>query len=295
MNQCPICNKLFLNKAGFSKHRLYCPNALEKKKIDVEDGKIICEFGCGNQARFIFNTGRGCCSSSVNSCSEMKRKNRDTHKGKLPLWKNGHPRGYSGKKAWNCGKTFESLYGIDRAIKMRHDISRLNLGRFYTQEQKEWMSRNAKRKGLGGYRKGGGRGKHGWYKGIWCDSSWELAWVMFHLDHGIQFERNRDRFEYQWEGKTFRYLPDFKMADGTLIEVKAWLDDKGRAKLAACPGIVVLMKNEMAPFLKYALEKYGKDFVKLYEKEEFPNGKGHDWKSCGAKALAGSIPVSSAN
>lgn len=89
---------------------------------------------------------------------------------------------------------------------------------------------------------------------------------MFHLDHGIPFERNRERFEYQWQGEKHRYLPDFRMADGRLVEIKAWLDDKGRAKLEACPGIQVVMKKDMEPFLRYAVEKYGKDFVRLYEK-----------------------------
>jgi hypothetical protein len=88
---------------------------------------------------------------------------------------------------------------------------------------------------------------------------------MYHLDHGIQFERNKDRFEYEWEGDIHRYLPDFKMSDGHYVEVKAWLDDKGRAKLASCPGVLVLMKKDMELYIRYAVEKYGKDFVKLYE------------------------------
>ena len=117
----------------------------------------------------------------------------------------------------------------------------------------------------GGYKRGAGRGRHGWYKGIWFDSSWELAWIIFNIDHGIQFERNSDRFEYQWDGKTHKYLPDFKMADGKYVEVKSWLNDKVVAKLKACPGVLVLMKKEMEPFIQYAIRKYGKDFVKDFE------------------------------
>ena len=88
--------------------------------------------------------------------------------------------------------------------------------------------------------------------------------MIFHLEHGIPFERNRDRFEYEWQGETHRYLPDFKMADGTHVEIKAWLDDQGRAKLAACPGVKVLMKKEMEPFIQYAVEKYGRQFTDRY-------------------------------
>ena len=39
----------------------------------------------------------------------------------------------------------------------------------------------------GGKRHGSGRGKKGWYKGYYCDSTWELAWVIYQLDHGVKF------------------------------------------------------------------------------------------------------------
>ena len=31
-----------------------------------------------------------------------------------------------------------------------------------------------------------GYGKHGWYKEYWCDSSWELAYVIYNLDYRNQ-------------------------------------------------------------------------------------------------------------
>ena len=44
-------------------------------------------------------------------------------------------------------------------------------------------------------------GIKGWYKGFWCDSSWELAYVIYNLDHGIEFRRNTEKFEYEYCGK----------------------------------------------------------------------------------------------
>lgn len=225
----------------------------------------MCDFGCGQIALFELKNGKACCSKSNQSCLEVRRKNSEAKKGKCPKWKNGHPRYWLGKTAWNKGTTYEGLMGQKKAKKRKLAISKKLKGRIISQEQKTVLSQVAKARGLGGYTKGGGRGKHGRYKGIWCDSSWELAWVMFHLDNGILFERNKDRFEYQWEGEKHRYLPDFKMSDGSYVEIKAWLDDKGRIKLSACPGVKVLMKKEMEPFLRYAVEKYGKDFVGLYD------------------------------
>ena len=43
----------------------------------------------------------------------------------------------------------------------------------------------------GGLRHGSGRGKKGWYKGYWCDSTWELAWVIYQLDNGKVPVRNK--------------------------------------------------------------------------------------------------------
>ena len=85
------------------------------------------------------------------------------------------------------------------------------------------------------------------------------------------------------------------MPDGQYVEVKAWLDEQGRAKLAACPGVNVLMKKEMEPFILYAMEKYGRNFIRLYEKKEkCDNGSRSASKADGGNTLAGSNPVFSA-
>lgn len=57
-----------------------------------------------------------------------------------------------------------------------------------------------KNKKSGGYRKNGGKGIRGWYKGYWCDSSWELAYVIYNLEHNIHFIRNTKGFNYKFEG-----------------------------------------------------------------------------------------------
>ena len=57
-----------------------------------------------------------------------------------------------------------------------------------------------KNKKSGGYRRNGGKGIRGWYKGYWCDSSWELAYVIYNLEHNIHFIRNTKGFNYKFEG-----------------------------------------------------------------------------------------------
>jgi hypothetical protein len=118
----------------------------------------------------------------------------------------------------------------------------------------------------GGYRKGSGRGKKGWYKGYWCDSSWELAWVIYSLDNGLKFTRNAQGFEYMFNETVHIYYPDYLMEDGTYIEIKGYTTAQWEAKKNNFNGkIKIFDKVEMIPILKYVKEKYGFDFIKLYE------------------------------
>lgn len=127
------------------------------------------------------------------------------------------------------------------------------------------INSNFRKKASGGYRKGSGIGKKGWYKGYWCDSSWELAWVVYNIDHGIKFERNFESFKYNFQGKEHNYYPDFKI-DDTFFEIKGYITEQSVSKLESFKNKIELIdKNKIKPFLKYVIEKYGKDFIKLYD------------------------------
>jgi len=118
----------------------------------------------------------------------------------------------------------------------------------------------------GGFRQGGGRGKKGWYKGFGCDSSWELAYVVYCLDNSIKIDRNTKGFEYEFEGEKHKYYPDFILNDGSYLEVKGYNSKQFEAKVGQFPfKLRVLYENEMKLYISYVEEKYGKDFVvKLY-------------------------------
>lgn len=122
--------------------------------------------------------------------------------------------------------------------------------------------------------KGGTRGKQGWYKGIWCDSSWELAWVIYHLDHNIKFKRNKEGFEYYFKNKKHKYYPDFIFEDNTFIEIKGRrtikdLTTKEKIKINHFKlnnKLLLLFENNMIPILEYVKLKYGDNFINLYER-----------------------------
>lgn len=70
----------------------------------------ICDFGCNKEATHQFkSSGKWCCSTNHNACDGKRAKNSESHKGKIPNWKNGHPLGAKGKSPWNKGKQIGRL------------------------------------------------------------------------------------------------------------------------------------------------------------------------------------------
>ena len=115
-----------------------------------------------------------------------------------------------------------------------------------------------------------GKGKRGWYKGYMCQSSWELAFVVYHIDHDIKIERNTQGFPYIWENKKHTYFPDFYLpGSDTYIEVKGFLDDKSKEKAKHFPKTLIIYNDLlMQDILQYVENKYGKDFTYLYDVDD---------------------------
>lgn len=138
--------------------------------------------------------------------------------------------------------------------------------RSVSEETKKKISATGKsRKSLGGYRFGSGRGKKGTYKGYYCDSSWELAYVIYNLDHNIKFERNEELFPYEFNGEQHKYKPDF-IENGIYVEIKGYFTEQVKAKEKAFPfQLKYIDKNTIKPYLEYVEQTYGMDFIRLYE------------------------------
>lgn len=126
------------------------------------------------------------------------------------------------------------------------------------------LSLSAKGKS-GGYREGSGRAKTGYYKGIYCGSTYELVWVIYQLDHGIDFSRFNGYLEYN--GK--KYFPDFIQA-GRIIEIKGYesqesVDLKNEVAKQNGYDVTVLRKSDLSDMFTWVSTKYGKDFKSLYD------------------------------
>jgi hypothetical protein len=70
----------------------------------------------------------------------------------------------------------------------------------------------------GGYREGSGRAKTGYFRGIYCGSTYELVWVIYRLDHNLPVTRFNGFIVY---GNNKKYYPDF-IEDSIIHEMKGW-------------------------------------------------------------------------
>ena len=229
--------------------------------------KHICDYGCGQEATFQLKSGKWCCSKSVNSCPEMRRRNREGIRNYCKTHVRNSSRGMKGKTPWNKGKTSETDERI-AAIATKNKVSMIGKSHQHTEETRAKISKIMKEKGAGGLRHGSGRGRNGWYKGYWCDSSWELAYVIYNLEHGISFSRNRKPFNYTFENNTKRYYPDFLLETGEYVEIKGYYKKQDIAKIEQFPkelSLIVYDKTGIKPYLDYVINKYGKDFCSLYD------------------------------
>ncbi len=215
---------------------------------------LLCQFcnkTCSNPGSLAAHTKH--CKASPTCVAKKRPDNAGAKKGCIP-WNKGLS---SLEDNRICSGSRHPNYGRDMSW-MRH-----------SEETKLKLKKIAEDNGLGGYVRGSGRGKKGWYKGVFCDSSWELAYVMYCIDHDIRIQRNTEYRTYIFNGKTKKYLPDFNV-EGKIIEIKGYKTDEWLAKYEANRDIIVLYKEEIGPYIDYAISVYGKDYISLYEDRKMP-------------------------
>lgn len=233
MYNCEKCHKEFSLKQSKTNHEKYCNGHGIKKRRGPK--YIKCEK----------------CGEDVISQGFKKHNNYCTGEGIL------------NKKRYT-GKGRDWAKNISKTEEQKNKISKSLTGFKHTKENCDKLSKILKSK-TGGIRKGGGRGKSGWYKGLWCDSSWELAYVIYNLDHNIRFERNKRGFEYIFNNKKYKYYPDF-ILNGEYVEIKGYLSEQVNEKIKQFPyKLNILDKDGIIFYLDYVKKKYGNDFIKLYE------------------------------
>ena len=72
---------------------------------------ILCEYGCGQAAKFKLENGKWCCSDDYRHCKTNRKKISKSLKGK-PVWNKGVPR------------TEEEKKKMSESIKKRNELKR---------------------------------------------------------------------------------------------------------------------------------------------------------------------------
>ena len=178
------------------------------------------------------------------------------------------------KDSWNKGLSKETDDRIKKISDTYH--KHFNEGKFkgtftgrkHTEESKLKISIKLKGNHHNDVNKTG-KGKKGWYKGFFCSSTYELAYIIYCLDHNIDIKRNEEYFIYEYEGKQHRYYPDF-IVNNELVEIKGYHTDLVDIKLKCVnKPIKILYYNDMKYIFDYIEEQYGYKITtyknKLYE------------------------------
>lgn len=163
------------------------------------------------------------------------------------------------KKCIICGKEFKTIKAKTKtcshscASKLAYKVSK--------EKHKNWKFIR------GGFREKSSRGKQGWYKNIFCNSQWELAFVIYCLDHDIKIERNKENFIYFYKNEQHLFYPDF-IVNGKLVEIKNYWREINDIKINAVKQIKdidILYTKDLEYVFDYILNKYGKDKRHIYE------------------------------
>ena len=259
---CPYCNKLITPGGTLIQHTKSCINNPNRKltkqelrkliKMEQEKQPGICQFcskECHNQ-NSLRNHERLCKENSFRRFTSIGN-------GEWP----------KGRPAWNKGltkETDERVKHIAEGTKQGIARAKIEHPEYYTgiasTEEKELVRRQklseyAKNKHFGGHVHGSGRGKKGWYKGFFCDSTYELVYVIYNIDNNIKFKRCDRVYTYIYKNETHKYYPDFELEDGSLVETKGYHTELVDIKKSA-------VKDRQISILYEKDLKYAFDWVK---------------------------------
>lgn len=239
-----------------------------EKELQWVAEKHICE-NCGKVMTDKYGSGRFCCKSCASS-----RKKSDETKQKQSIAMLGKDTGFlktNKERHLRC----QQEYGINPArCQVCNKALPFEIRTRKTCSEKcyrQLMSEKAKKHSLGGYQPNAIKKHHkGNYKGIHCDSSWELAYLVYCLENNIKIQRCNQYFYYLYKGVQRKYYPDF-IVDGIFIEIKAVFTQQVAAKIYYFPKneqLQVLYKKDIEKYLTYCIHKYGQEFWKvLYDKQ----------------------------
>lgn len=239
----------------------------------------LCDYGCGQEARYQRKNGKWCCSKCTVQCPAIRKKLVENHPDSKEIYKNLSPEKKQ-NMAWNKGLTAETNNSVKKGrdkIRQMYATGKLKgtfAGRRHTEKTKKLISQNTSKAYNYNANRKSGRGKKGWYKGYFCDSTYELAYIIYCLDHNVSIKRNKEYFLYEYQGKLHRYYPDF-IVDGVIVEIKGFangaLPYKEQSLKDSGKPYKILFPKDLQDVFKYIQTRYNKtvdvNIHELYDKQ----------------------------
>jgi len=228
-----------------------------------------CEYGCGCEATYFFkSTKKWGCSKNINSCAGKCERDRIKKKGKNPFANRIHPKPRTGCTPPNKGKSLEETYGYERAEEIRKKMSNSMKGTTgwskidpeTLKRIKDDASKRAYKRHASGWQGAIGRCKKINYISkiageVLLDGGWELLVAQYLDKNNIQWERNKKRFQYTYEGKQRFYTPDFYIKEKNIyIEVKGYETNLDKEKWKQFPEAIEIWKKEKINLIRKEME-----------------------------------------
>lgn len=90
------------------------------------------------------------------------------------------------------------------------------------------------------------------YRGIDLHGKWELEYAKFLDSNEILWRRPSERFEYQFQGSTHYYTPDFYLIEeDCYVEIKGYKTMKDEAKWKQFPlKLKIMMEKDLRKIIK---------------------------------------------
>lgn len=229
----------------------------KQEKIDYEKNPSIC-LKCELPNPYEKRNNKFC----SRNCANSRGPRTENTKQKISKWAKENPRGFANMTSEERIKLGEKSRKPRKIISCKTCLKNFEV---IETSSKEYCSKYCN-PNYGGYREGSGRSKSGYYKGIYCGSTYELVWVMFNLYHNIKFEKFFGHITYVKDGIEKKYFPDF-IQENTIIEIKGYwtetVDVKADAARKKGFDIQILYKSDLKHHFEWFAETYPNN--KLHE------------------------------
>ena len=176
---CRYCGKECINTNSLKNHERLCKENPNRQILHGHDNLYSYRQKVKNGEVKYHSIGRICINNGIN-IKYVKQENLEEYLN----------------SGWNIGVTDSFKEKTRIANNKRKSPGKAN-DKETEEKRKQKISNTMKNNHKsGGYRMNSGRGKKGWYKGIFCDSSWELAFLVYHLEHNLYIERCKEKRKY---------------------------------------------------------------------------------------------------